>query len=92
MKVAAHQAIIADLTPVETLGLQLAETRQIYQAVVDVHIRVGKKAASTSNQPEAGVGSLLREGARGLARSSQYGAVASRADAGSKADPQVLPG
>lgn len=50
------------------LALQLAETRQIYQAVVQVHIRVGKKAASTSNPPDAGAGGLISEGARRVAR------------------------
>ena len=50
------------------LALQLAETRQIYQAVVQVHIRVGKKAVSTSNPPDAGAGGLISAGARRVAR------------------------
>ena len=50
------------------LALQLAETRQIYHAVVQVHIRVGKKAASTSNPPDAGAGGLISEGTRRVAR------------------------
>ena len=50
------------------LALQLAETRQIYQAVVQVHIRVGKKAASTSNPPDTVAGGLISEGTRRVAR------------------------
>jgi hypothetical protein len=35
---------------------------------VQVHIRVGKKAASTSNPPDAGAGGLISEGTRRVAR------------------------